>query len=99
MGPLQTESGSCDSQMSRCAGQGALEAASEMGVSVLVINGRSSLKTVGVAGWVRWGKLEQRCGSGVARPLPDPAGGARAQITLWSLSKSFWQPGTSLIGQ
>lgn len=31
--------------MSRCAGQGALEA-SEMGVSVLVINGRSSLKTV-----------------------------------------------------
>lgn len=43
MGPLQTESGSCDSQMSRCAGQGALEA-SEMGVSVLVINGRSSLK-------------------------------------------------------
>lgn len=44
MGPLQTESGSCDSQMSRCAGQGALEAASEMGVSVLVINGRSSLK-------------------------------------------------------
>lgn len=49
--------------MSRCAGQGALEAASEMGVSVLVINGRSSLKT-------QWcGRLGQVGGGSLSRDV------------------------------
>lgn len=64
--------------MSRCAGWEALEAGTERGLHVGVIDRRSFLRRLLHGRWGQWGKLEQRYGSGVARPLPDPAGGAGA---------------------